>query len=71
MCSFKVNVKYDMNGHITSDSDYRSRDAAHEAMGQHSVEAFHGSYGEYEEEYGSATTTRKAKVCKYCGKEKP
>ena len=75
-CNWTAKMKFDRFGNLMPDSEYKSMDEMMAAYGdpsKHKVpkNEIHASCMEYYEEWGEqVTTTRKASVCKYCGKEK-
>lgn len=71
-CTFQTKVKYDKDGNVTPDSEYKSPKEAYGYMMAHWMTASkeHYSCDDREEEYGVRKVTKTIKTCKWCGLEK-
>lgn len=74
LCSFKTKVKYDKNGNITPDSDFKSEDEAYNHLWtdhQSKINSNnHKAWTDYYVDINPHYVTKTVKLCKYCGKQK-
>ncbi len=70
-----VKVKYDKNGNVAPDSDYKSSQEAFNAMIEHQMFEMNGKHGthcaDWDEPINEHRVRYTVKACKWCGKEKP